>query len=174
MPFIIEKSWTTEAGLEALCLIITREDGSKRHRCGYVKVTPEHPAYGKEYGDELDCISQEEADSTTLGDKSPMLLLCAAVSDEDGNNRVRKSIDVIINCHGGVTFSGELKDQSGWWIGFDCAHYLDAEIEPNTHWPELNFNDPEAVIRSLEFVVSQCESMASQLIKLKKVEINNS
>jgi len=37
--------------------------------------------------------------------------------------------DIDIDCHGGLTFSGESPDiepcKSGWWIGWDYAHYKD-------------------------------------------------
>lgn len=33
-----------------------------------------------------------------------------------------------INVHGGLTFSGSFYDQEGFWVGFDCAHYEDAQI----------------------------------------------
>jgi len=30
------------------------------------------------------------------------------------------SVDVLV--HGDLTFSGELRGETGWWFGFDCAH----------------------------------------------------
>lgn len=46
--FIVERQWTTGAGLPAYCLIILF-DGRKSHRCGYVGVPDGHPLFGKDY-----------------------------------------------------------------------------------------------------------------------------
>ena len=46
MSFVIEKDWTTEAGLRAVVLATTMG-----HRCGYVGVPLAHPHHGRDYGD---------------------------------------------------------------------------------------------------------------------------
>lgn len=43
---MIEKDWITDAGLRAVVLALPLG-----HRCGYVAVPHEHPAYGKGYDD---------------------------------------------------------------------------------------------------------------------------
>lgn len=45
---IIERKWTTKAGLRAVCLIVLFS-GRKNHRCGYVEVPKGHPYFGAEY-----------------------------------------------------------------------------------------------------------------------------
>lgn len=52
MGKIIEKDWITKAGLRAVAIVVLREDGTKRHRCGYVGVPSDNPYHGKEYDDE--------------------------------------------------------------------------------------------------------------------------
>lgn len=97
--------------------------------CGYVGVADGHPHFGKEYG-ELD-----------------------------------------IECHGGLTYSGFCQHNNGichipgegepdtiWWLGFDCAHYMD-------YCPGLMRNQfaKESVYRDLEYVKAECSSIAMQL-----------
>ena len=165
MPLIIEKDWTTEAGLRAIALIITRADGTKSHRCGYVEVAVDSGFYGKSYGEQRPCITQEAVDNTTLGEKSPLLSLTAMCRSDDEGNLIRRSLDVLINCHGGLTFAGNIKDQGdSWFFGFDCYHYNDGELEEDSRFPKFYQDNEEA--KSLGFVVMNCESIAEQLVSL--------
>ena len=165
MPSIIEKDWTTEAGLRAIALIITRADGTKSHRCGYVEVAADSELYGKEYNEQLPCITQEAVDTTTIGEKSPILILTAVCGSDDEGNLIRRSLDVLINCHGGLTFAGKIKDQGdSWFFGFDCHHYEDGELEEDSRFPQFYPREYEA--KSLEFVVYNCECIAKQLVQL--------
>lgn len=50
--FIIEKEWTTNAGLRAM-VGITCFGEQKHHRCGYVEVPNGHIAHGKDYTDDI-------------------------------------------------------------------------------------------------------------------------
>jgi hypothetical protein len=43
---------------------------------------------------------------------------------------------VDVDVHGGLTFAEiepctEHEDGQGWWFGFDCAHHMDALMDPN-------------------------------------------
>lgn len=166
MGHIVEKEWQTKAGLKAVCLIITMGDngtGNKRHRCGYVAVVKDSPLWGKNYSEQLDCITKESVESISIGKKSPLLAFTAGVnSDEEGC--IRRSLDIVIDVHGGLTFSGKLKnqDESLWWFGFDCGHYCDGIIEPLFEF-EIESNQE---VRSFEYVEAECESMAMQIANL--------
>ena len=115
---ILEKEWTTEAGLPAK--VVIQPAG---HRCGYVKVPKDHPYYGLDYD------------------------------------------DMHIDVHGGVTYAEHYKD--GFWIGFDCAHLGDApdplfkKTAYKSHFEELG------VVRTLEYCMEECESIAKQLMEKK-------
>lgn len=69
-------------------------------------------------------------------------------------------IDQLAIVHGGVTYtSGELfGDESGWWVGFDCAHYTDAR-KPN---------DERGTYRSLLYVFHETYLLATQLADLEE------
>lgn len=153
----VEKQWVTAAGLEAVVLVMDW-DGIDRHRCGYVKAPTGLEGIG--YSEQIPQIPQSLANSSTLGKKSPILLLTAGV-DGDEENTVRRSLDIVIDVHGGITFSGQPhNDFPGWWFGFDCAHAGDARIKEDPCWP----NFPDDVVRTLDYVTAECESMARQLM----------
>lgn len=74
-----------------------------------------------------------------------------------------------MNVHGGLTFSGSLpgrahysKDTDNfWWFGFDCAHAYDA-------FPHAKaYIHGDEVYRNLEYVKSECRSLARQLTQLQ-------
>ena len=105
------------------------------HRCGYVGVDNNHP-----------CFSRH--------------------SDDTGTN---------FDVHGGITYTGmpyewERHDNI-WWIGFDCAHSGDGKdfsimndenrkFYRGTSYPAmLKFGE----IRTLDFVVVECNKLAEQL-----------
>lgn len=82
--------------------------------------------------------------------------------------------DVHVECHGGLTFSepdvhcDKPGKDDAWWLGFDCAHYLDA---PD---PALPVEDDESVavimrrlasgyvVRSQEYVEAECRELCEQ------------
>lgn len=80
----------------------------------------------------------------------------------------RDSFDYPVNVHGGITFYAPDKacdkcgPDNGWWIGFDCAHYLD---RPDPTLPVsggsmmINY---EGEIRTQEYVESECRSLCEQ------------
>jgi hypothetical protein len=167
MSNLIEKDWTTNAGLRAVVVICLSDDGKrKRHRCGYVGVDNSHPLFGVQYNDQSDKITKQMVEDLTLGGRSPILLLTAAVNSDDGQS-IRRSPDVLFDVHGGLTFSSGNKmfdpdypiKSDLWWFGFDCTHCDDGVIEPD----EFDMKYFRGQARSLEYVSAQCESLATQM-----------
>ena len=79
--------------------------------------------------------------------------------------------DVDIDVHGGLTYADARDDL--WWFGYDCAHLGDAR-DPELMSDEyknvllgrkLNFDGD--TIKTLDFCVNECESMAAQLKDVK-------
>lgn len=158
MSHRIERKWITEAGLAAACLVMV-SNGRDRHRCGYVAVPAGHPLHGTEYGEEHPAL-REIADQATLGLKSPILLLTAAC-DSSRDGAVRCSPDIAFDVHGGLTYSGDgyfSEDRGSWWFGFDCAHCDDGPMEEH---PDFYHG---GVVRSEQYVVSECERLAKQIV----------
>lgn len=154
MSYEIEKLWTTKAGLKAACVVVRNS-----HRCGYVEVPKGHPLHGVDYSQETDALNFDPNEAT-LGKKSPMIAFTAA--SEDGG--VRRSPDIAFDVHGGVTFAGGGTypvESEGWWFGFDCAHAGDGYMDPTMN--VFGMNDP---VRSLGYVVEECESLAQQIVEL--------
>ena len=66
--------------------------------------------------------------------------------------------------HGGLTYKSTDEDDGGTWIGFDCAHLGDApdpELIADSYRHRPVFGG--GIIRSLQFCIDECESMAEQL-----------
>jgi hypothetical protein len=75
--------------------------------------------------------------------------------------------DVDLDVHGGLTYAG--MEDGDWWFGYDCAHLGDAR-DPELMSDEyknvllgrkLNFDGD--TVKTLDFCVNECESMAWQL-----------
>lgn len=84
------------------------------------------------------------------------------------------------NVHGGITFTGDgngrypVEATNIWWYGFDCAHGGDAKdpsivkgVMPKC---EYLFNNGE--IRTKEYVVKECKSLAEQLKEKEETMTN--
>ena len=81
--------------------------------------------------------------------------------------------DADVDVHGGLTFAGgngkyPVEAADLWWFGYDCAHLGDAR-DPELMAPEyksisaLSLRFEGDVIRSLDFCIDECESLATQL-----------
>jgi hypothetical protein len=106
------------------------------HRCGYVAVPPEHKLHGEDYD------------------------------------------NVEVDVHGGLTYSGSDRSEypvaaaGMFWFGYDCAHLGDArdpdlmDDEHRKYANILSLRLGDDVIRSLDFCIDECESLAKQLVEL--------
>lgn len=154
--YIIEKEWVTAVGLNA-CVV--KAQSLNRHRCGYVAVTKDSPLFGVSYHRQIPQITREMVETATLGNKSPLLVLTASAG-ADSDACVRRSLDVIINVHGGLTYSStgddptypvaSLEGAPLWWFGFDCNHWGDSKTGIDGG-------------QTLEYCMQECELMAKQL-----------
>lgn len=143
-----KRQWQDETtGLP--CLIVRGPSGAL---CGYVGVSKDHPAHGKDYW--------------------------ARRYDDDGNEVALSPAEQAIydiEVHGGLTFAdgcshgtdesrgichrpdaGEPDDV--WWFGFDCAH--SGDFSPRRE-RESMFND--GWYRDIEYVTAEVRSLAKQL-----------
>ena len=147
---VVERDWTTKAGLRAVCLYVRQS-----HRCGYVAVPRGHPLHGVKYSEHCEALrgELERIKGTPIGKRGIISLVCW-----DGE---RASPEIVFDVHGGLTYSGIDSDgyplgekNDAWWFGFDCAHAGDG----------TGYNSGEAhLVRTEEYVVSECESLAEQL-----------
>jgi hypothetical protein len=163
MAFDVEKTWETKAGYQAVCIVI-----KDMHRCGYVGVPKKHSLHGIEYNEATESLSaawKEILDGKDEGDnkRGPIITLLACCYGDSPKNW---SPDRIVNVHGGLTYSGgkdyPVENKDGlWWFGFDCGHSGDGTLNPN---PMFDRHSP---VRSEDYVITECESMATQLKALE-------
>lgn len=158
----VEKDWITDAGLRAVVLM-----GDRGTRCGYVGVANDHPLYGCEYSDAAPCLvfpSEEEIGKRGI----------VAVWASQGEARP----DAVFDVHGGLTYSGGQADYPAqseglWWFGYDCAHAWDAAspeylAEMREQYPGQDYMwrvSDDQVHRSLAYCVTECESLAKQMVE---------
>lgn len=72
-----------------------------------------------------------------------------------------------VNVHGGLTFAehdadcGKGGEDSAWWLGFDCAHFMD---RPDPALPSYSetWDIGHGEVRSTEYVVAECCKLAGQ------------
>ena len=99
---------------------------------------------------------------------------CGYVSSKPKNEIKYYQID----CHGGLTFSGELSEiyepNHKYYIGFDCGHYCDLQnFEQSYKYGLLTKEEFEfrnaldsskfGIERTLEYVEEQCKKIVEQL-----------
>ena len=79
--------------------------------------------------------------------------------------------EVDLDVHGGLTYADARDDL--WWFGYDCAHAGDA-FDPELMSDEYKtFSWSRALtlggetVKTLDFCVNECESMAAQLGAVK-------
>jgi len=144
----VEKEWTTEAGFKAVAVMTTFGT-----RNGYIEIDLDPRL-------EYYCSS---VNLDTIEDWTPDLI---------AKQRHINNLEV----HGGVTFLGKILGGRKA-IGFDCNHAWDA---PDWDTADKLFGDDpdyqllvdsrksmyeptDAVVRTLDYVIAECESLAKQL-----------
>lgn len=128
-----KKQWA-DPNTNLPCLIV--RNSNMGNLCGYVGVTKDHPYFGKEE-DQMD-LKVHGGVTFTDG--------CQPGPEE---KTIRHKVD-----HG--------EDDNVWWIGFDCAHGLDAipGIPPKYQMPHQTYRD-------FDYVENEVRSLAQQLLDIK-------
>jgi hypothetical protein len=140
------------------------------HRCGYVGIPESHPLFGHGYGKPHQALRLQKDES--VGKRGILALVCR---DKDEAERQGESPDCFFDVHGGITFSGNGEKgypmespNNLWWFGFDCGHCDDAPdpelMDEETRLLKEKYGHREhGEIRSLDYVVSECNNLARQL-----------
>lgn len=84
---------------------------------------------------------------------------CGYVEIPDGFPEV--DAEMVLDVHGGITFGGKIEDVE--CLGFDCHHAGDATLGGD---PE--FAHPGDVYRDQDFVIAECERLATQMLALSR------
>ena len=158
MSYVIEKTGTAH-GLKWAVLAI-----DMGHRCGYIEVPAGHPIHGKGYGDSAPGSSWDELEGVEMGKRGILSVFCA---DRDKP----PSLDVLFDVHGSITYAGEPywdgSDPEAWALGFDASHDGDGK-DPSImseQYRELHakWGGSEAPAQDLQYMISECESLARQI-----------
>ena len=91
--------------------------------------------------------------------------------------------DYDIDCHGGLTFDGELPDyykpKADYYIGFDCGHWCDGvDYDQAVKYDLIEQSEADYSkklfsylsghpVRDLDYVEANCRSIVDQLEKIK-------
>lgn len=159
--YVVNKDWITAAGFRAVVIM-----GTLGHHCGYVAVPKDHPLYGKDYGDDCECLTFPSDE--VMGKRGIIPLFCS-------NGEPRP--DVVFNVHGSLTYSGgngkyPVKAPDVWWFGYDCGHCTDAPSDEYLEHMRIKYPDLPSVysqvagttFKDLDYNIAECESLAQQLI----------
>lgn len=153
--------WTDEPDEETFehegmtCRIVRARSG---HLCGYVQIPDGHPLHGIDHSAQVPEILKpaiERVMNGPIGKRSPVSIFCASVD--------APSVELLFDVHGGITFGGELRGHPGThWYGFDCAHCDD--LSPGMYMSAgMRELLGEAEYRDIEYVRSECRSLAEQI-----------
>ncbi len=95
--------------------------------------------------------------------------LCGYVAIPETSKFYEQDLSDKIECHGGLTWQGSLEPElSGYYIGFDCMHFMDYSPFTQMMLPiELRRQiEVHETYRDINYVRSECRSIVDQLIKL--------
>jgi hypothetical protein len=161
--YVVERTWMTESGLKACCVLCRGT-----HRCGYVGVNEDNFLYGVKCSQSIEKLKDayHKAMDINMDDnkRNSISILSNSMKDEEE----RYSPEMAFNVHGGLTFSNGGGDNDypipgdTWWFGFDCAHLGDANIDGS------GYCEDDAVVRSFDYVVDECENLAQQIALVTK------
>jgi hypothetical protein len=149
--------------------------------CGYVGVGQDHPWFGLPYN-ALVKPTPDMIKNRHPNDYGPVDLLSHVLSGKDPTEEIQ--ISMALRVHGGVTWTDDHvpnnKPDGYWYFGFDCGHAGDySPLIANGLREAANFMSPEmiekyrkliskGVWRDRQYVVSECQFLAAQLVKVKE------
>lgn len=139
--------------------------------CGYVGVGQDHPWYGLPYNSIIK-PTKDMLEKRHINDFGPMDFFLQMISDRDPAEGIE--IALALRVHGGVTWSDDhvpKKEPDGYWyFGFDCGHAGDYNplLEEMYRWIEERSISTRGLWRDQQYVVSECQQLAAQLVKIKE------
>lgn len=164
----IEKDFEHE-GLR--CVVIMTPMG---HRCGYVGLPKGHPLYGVDYNTKTKALSAKSMPDVPTKKIGVGQMLKAMLGEY---NEESISPEMFFSVHGGITYSGGGEqskypvESDLWWFGFDCAHFGDGKdlsVVSESMRAIKTMYPTHGVLRTTEYCVKECESLAEQLAIFRK------
>jgi len=164
-----------------------------RHKiwCGYVGITPDFSLYGFDYNMTIPIPDEIKDKKINIDKLSSVDFFIHCLKVKAGEASLDEfPISVLIEVHGGITFSESAladgrtwngkkcekfygnESDNLWWFGFDCGHSGDlipTKSVFNNTGEQLLINNNE-IYRTKEYAINETKALADQLItfKLKK------
>ncbi|WP_299198282.1 MULTISPECIES: hypothetical protein [Pseudomonadota] len=129
---------------------------TQKYLCGYVTLPEDHPFHGIDYSDDIiipEAIYKEIALEDDWPPTKPKFIW-----HKTPTPLVTVSPERLLNAHGGITFSQEVKGQHVY--GFDCGH--SGDLSPVS----LQFAVHGYVYRDWDYVTAETERLAQQLYEI--------
>lgn len=147
-----------------LCHIAPKRIADMTALNGYAQVPKGAFLEGKNYSDMIPMpprwLERKLGDFGAAPPIIPLFLEMARIQRAGGKiERNRVSLDTVILVHGGITWSGPIRDHDGWWFGFDTMHGSDLD------WDGLN----PKWLRTEEYVVEQTKKLAVQILAYEQM-----
>jgi hypothetical protein len=174
-----ELSWTDER--TGLACHMQRHDITGTW-CGYVGVPPGHAFFGWGYHDHVEIQDGDLASAADDVDVVGAFLYAMSGGYDHGTIE----LGMILRCHRGITWAGELPDSDKpgasrlWWFGFDTAHAWDTapgldaamrRLMPPEYLEEtkrlFDSLSRKNTYRDLDYVRTEVTSLAFQLRQLE-------
>lgn len=108
---------------------------------------------------------------------------CGYVRIPPGHPWHGKDYDDVIpypDVHGGLTFAqpdtdcGKGGDDNAWWLGFDCAHYMDAPDPLLPGFERSGYHEhllsSHGTVRTTSYVAGECRRLAEQAAEAARME----
>lgn len=138
------------------------------HLCGYVGVGRTHPLFEVDRTDLVpapDTWTERPFDIDEHGAIDTFIALGHMHADEIPEGFA--PLNMLIGVHGGLTWSARVHDHTGWWFGFDCAHFDDfspglAETIERAG-RDASFLREFGTYRTLDYVKHECATLAQQI-----------
>jgi hypothetical protein len=160
----MDKSWETEPDsldFEAEGLRCAMLRNSFGIWCGYVGIDKDHPWFGLPYNT-LIKPTPDMLENRSFNDTGVMNLFVHMLSGRDPNQELE--IGSALRVHGGITFS-DFREDGLFYYGFDCGHAGDLMPGMLQYHAELP-SHLRGVYRDQQYVVSECQQLATQLVRI--------
>ena len=132
--------------------------------------------------EEPDCLEFVHKGIPCLLQRGPSGAWCGYAAAPPGHPwHGRIADEVPAEVHGGPTYAAPCKGvichvpapgepDNVWWIGFDCAHFMDLApgleaLRPKDFPPRVRGAGYEDTYRTLEYVKAETEALAEQILK---------
>lgn len=154
--------------------------------CGYVGVCADHPLFGLPVNHLLKLPPAWFDSRKGLEGTGPIDVFLHVMRSDGQPINEACPISIALQVHGGVNFAEDSVEggpDGRWWFGFDCGHAGDlaptmrrdldrmakAVAMPDEMRESIRRMMAGAVYRDRQYVVSECQSLAAQLVAIAAV-----